>query len=510
MHSNIDSAQAYQLLMRAPVAICLLSVPDYVIELVNPHMLAIWDRSPDITGKKITDVFAEVHQQGFAKMLEHVVTTGSPVQVNEREVVIIRNGKRDHLFVNFAFQPHYDGDGNLRGVLAVATEVTDQVLARNMLAQAEERSRLAVEAASLGSYELDLDTGVVTASRRFNEIFGFPSGTKQADYAALLHPDDVGIRRMAHETALKTGNLSYEARICLPGGAERWVRVTGRILFDHLHKPARLLGITQDITEQKVTSAHLTTLVADRTKELELANQRLARSNAELEQFAFVTSHDLQEPLRKIQMFSSILLEKAGRLDDLKVYTQKISAAANRMTTLITDLLEYSRLSETTPDFTDVDLNKVIEHIESDFELLIEQKNALITVEPLQTIPGIKSQLSQLFYNLIGNALKFSSTDRKPLIRIHGEVIMREKTPGDEQTGYYKIDVRDNGIGFDQQYADKIFVVFQRLTSAASYSGHGIGLAICNKIVTNHNGYIYANSTQGEGATFTVLLPLKQ
>ncbi|RYY24639.1 MAG: PAS domain S-box protein [Chitinophagaceae bacterium] len=507
--NNIESSQAYHLLMRAPVAICLLSVPGFVIEMVNPPMLEIWDRKADIVGKKLTDVFTEVHQQGFARMLERVVATGEVVTVKEREAVIIRNGHRDHLFANFVFQPNYDANGIITGVLAVATEVTEQVLARNKIAQAEETSRLAVDAASLGAYEVNMETGHITASPRFNEIFGLNSATRHADYAALIHPDDNLLRKQAHENSLVTGNLSYEARIIRPDGNERWIKATGRLLYDNNHKPARLLGIVQDITEQKRFSTHLTTLIADRTNELEIANQRLARSNAELEQFAFVTSHDLQEPLRKIQMFSSILLEKSAGHDDLRQYTRKIADSAKRMTTLITDLLEYSRLSDVAPDFTDVNLNDLFDQIRSDFELLIEQKNATVSVEPLLPVPGIKSQLSQLFYNLVGNALKFSAQNRVPAIHVRGEVVVRPGEDGSEPPKYYRVDVQDNGIGFDQQYAEKIFVVFQRLSSAATYSGHGIGLAICNKIATNHNGLIYANGIPGEGATFSVLLPLK-
>src|SRR5687768_3441395 len=230
MNNKIDSSQAYQLLMRAPVAICLLSVPDYVIELVNPPMLELWDRKQDIVGKKLTEVFTEVHQQGFAKMLEHVVSTGQIFHVKEREVVIIRNGVRDRLFVNFVFQPNVDADGTITGILAVATEVTDQVLARIKIAQAEETSRLAVDAASLGSYEVNMETGQITVSPRFNEIFGVSTTSARADYAAMIHADDQENRLRAHETSLITGNLNYEARINRPDGSERWIKATGRLL----------------------------------------------------------------------------------------------------------------------------------------------------------------------------------------------------------------------------------------------------------------------------------------
>ncbi|RYG02733.1 MAG: hypothetical protein EOO02_09945, partial [Chitinophagaceae bacterium] len=292
----------------------------------------------------------------------------------------------------------------------------------------------------------------------------------------------------------------------------RWIRVSGRMLYDIHHTPIRLLGIVQDITEQKTHSIKLTDRISERTKELEIANAQLARSNAELEQFAYVTSHDLQEPLRKIQMFSSILIGKSKSNEGALEYTRKISDSAKRMTSLITDLLDYSRLSQQDPVFSKIDLNKTIRNITQDFELLLEQKNAVINCGMLAVVPGIPAQLNQLFYNLIGNALKFAEPGRNPIINVTGGLLSTAKRADhselNESKDYFEISVADNGIGFEQQYAERIFVVFQRLNMSPDYGGHGIGLAMCSRIVTNHNGLIYARSSPGEGAVFTVILPL--
>ena len=507
-----DYRQAFQLLMRAPVAICMLKLPDFVIELANPPMLGLWDRDSTAIGKKITEVFTEVDQQGFNKMLAYVVSTGNTFHEHERPVVIIRNGKRDEIYANFVFQPHYNDAGDMVGVLAVANEVTAQVLARKAILHAEETTRLALDAALLGSYEVNLETEEIAVTPRFSQIFGLDAAGQRSGYANVIHPDDVAARLQAHKTSLETGYLEYEARVIWKDNSVHWIRATGRVLYDHDRKPVRLLGIVQEITREKEFSAELTARIAERTKELELANQQLARSNAELEQFAYVTSHDLQEPLRKIQMFSSILLSKTEAKLDASTYTRKISESAQRMTSLITDLLDYSRLSQVEPTFSQIDLNKVLANVLGDFELMIEQKQAVVTCTHLKAIPGIPAQINQLFFNLIGNALKFSHPDRKPQIHISGNVLTAQKKAVFEALqptkSYYEISFTDNGIGFDQQYADRIFVVFQRLNMSPDYSGHGIGLAICNKIVSNHNGVIYAKGTTNQGAVFTVILPL--
>ena len=506
--------QAFRLLMHAPVAICMLRLPDFVIELANPPMLQLWDRDANAVGKKITEVFTEVVLQGFDKLLHYVVTTGNTFHEHERPVVIVRNGKRDEVFANFVFQPYYSDTGKMIGVLAVASEVTAQVRARKAIAKAEETTRLAVDAARLGSYEVNLETQEMTVTPRFVQIFGLETAGERSDYTDTIHPEDLENRLAAHELSLKTGNLEYEARVIWKDKSVHWIRATGRVLYDHSGKPVRLLGIVQDITEEKRSSAELETRIAERNKELELANQQLARSNAELEQFAYVTSHDLQEPLRKIQMFSSILLNKPEAKSDASGYTRKISDSAKRMTSLITDLLDYSRLSQVEPTFSDIDLNKILLNVLGDFELLIEQKQAEVKSNELSPIPGIPTQINQLFYNLIGNALKFSHPGRSPKINITGKLLPAETRNKFENlppaNGYYEISFADNGIGFNQLYADRIFVVFQRLNMSPDYTGHGIGLAICNKIVSNHNGIIYAKGKADDGAVFTVILPLNK
>lgn len=245
-------------------------------------------------------------------------------------------------------------------------------------------------------------------------------------------------------------------------------------------------------------------------RKLKDLNENLLRSNRELEQFAYITSHDLQEPLRKIQTFVDLIERSPEDETALKRYLEKISSCASRMSLLITDVLSYSRLIRTDERMREVDLNETLEFVKSDFEFLIEEKKAEIRSVKLPTVKGFPLQLQQLFANLISNSIKFC--ERRPVIEITSErvsdVHAREKHGLDDHTEYVQLIFKDNGIGFDQQYADKLFTIFQRLNHKNVYAGSGIGLALCKRIVENHHGSIEASGVPDEGATFKIFLPL--
>lgn len=265
--------------------------------------------------------------------------------------------------------------------------------------------------------------------------------------------------------------------------------------------------VTRDLTERKMAEDQL----LRSARKLEQKNAELVHSNNELEQFAYVASHDLQEPLRKIQAFSSLLEKSLNDPTEAKKYFDKITSAASRMSVLIRDLLNYSKLSKSDEKLTPTDLNQVLKEVLTDFELLIREKEAEIHTAPLPVIMGIPHQLHQLFLNLISNALKFSRIP--PVIEISSERILPSalERAGNLRTDkkYVQISVKDNGIGFDPQYSEKIFTIFQRLNTRNSYSGTGIGLALCRKIVENHHGSISAMGEPDKGAVFRVILPLE-
>lgn len=260
-----------------------------------------------------------------------------------------------------------------------------------------------------------------------------------------------------------------------------------------------------DITSMKTAEKQL----KNANKKLKDLNENLMRSNKELEQFAYITSHDLQEPLRKIQTFVDLIERQPDDAAALKRYLEKISYCASRMSLLITDVLSYSRLIRTDEMMSETDLNQVLHDVKSDFEFLIEERKAVINAVDLPTVKGYPLQLHQLFSNLISNSIKFCETI--PQIDITYERVSddeaRRMKELDESHRYVKLIFKDNGIGFDQQYADKVFTIFQRLNHKKLYAGSGIGLALCKRIAENHRGTIIATGVPDKGATFVVYLP---
>lgn len=252
--------------------------------------------------------------------------------------------------------------------------------------------------------------------------------------------------------------------------------------------------------------------VRDRTKELVQANKELELNNIELQQYASVASHDLQEPLRKIMTFANMLADRYMRDNpDAEQLLKRILASSERMRSLINDLLNYSKLSVVSP-FISADLNHIVEETIADLELSINEKGAQVIVEHLPQAEVIPGQMRQVFQNIISNALKFSQKDTQPVIKIWAERIdKKDPTSLSNSMGeYLRICVQDNGIGFDEMFLEKIFTLFQRLHGRTEYEGTGIGLAIVKKIIDKHNGLITAKSAEGEGTTFIIVLPIKQ
>ena len=264
-------------------------------------------------------------------------------------------------------------------------------------------------------------------------------------------------------------------------------------------------SLKEEIEFRKQAEILLEKKVEERTSELRKSNQRLEQSNRELEQFAYIASHDLQEPLRKIQTFSNVALQR--HLDEkpkMKSYLQKISSSANRLRDLVTDLLNYSRISAEEV-FTKTDLNRVLEETLTDLEY-----QCIIHIDPLPEVEVIPSQMRQVFQNLITNSLKFSREHVPCKILIKADLIERKElnSPVSERGAYCRISISDNGIGFNNEYNNRIFKIFKRLNHSDLYEGSGIGLAIVKKIIERHDGFIYASGKENEGATFVIIIPV--
>jgi PAS domain S-box-containing protein len=275
--------------------------------------------------------------------------------------------------------------------------------------------------------------------------------------------------------------------------------------FENFYIP--LKNLEQEVYGVLLVGHDITDLIKTKDK-LEKLNSELLKSNRDLEQFAYIASHDLQEPLRKIQTFTQLLLEQKDPIKQ-EIYQHKINQAAGRMQQLIRDVLNFSRINNNGDAFKSTNLNEIVINLLSDFELLIKEKKVKIEFGQLPTIPAIPLQMTQLFSNLISNSIKYN--ERQPEIHIQAHHLGEEELknhPRLEQHGnYVQIKFSDNGIGFDNEFREQIFQIFQRLHGKNTYSGTGIGLALCKKIVENHQGIIFADSQPGIGTVFTIILP---
>lgn len=378
--------------------------------------------------------------------------------------------------------------------------------AEDALRVSDERFRLITRATNDAIWDWDLTTNELWWNEGFQKLFGYgleEVGSDIDSWTKRLHPED--FERVDHDIhqAIQSGQLNWagEYRFRRKDGTYAFVKDRGYVVYDEGGKPIRMLGSMMDMTERKLAE-----------KQLSLFNEKLQQSNRELQDFAYVASHDLQEPLRKVQAFADRLSSKyASSLEGTGLdYLERMRGAAERMQKLIQDLLTFSRVSTKTQPFVTVNLNAIVSEVLSDLEISIEQTGATVSVEELPAFEADPMQIRQLMQNLIGNALKFRRPDVPPVVKISGRVGVPDL--GDDRLieGSCEIYVEDNGIGFDERYLDRIFTVFQRLHGRSEYDGSGIGLAVCRKIAERHNGFVTAQSIPGSGATFIVTLPIKQ
>jgi PAS domain S-box-containing protein len=389
----------------------------------------------------------------------------------------------------------------------------DLAASRGALSESEERYRTITETASDAIITIDEASRVLFVNRAAEKVFGYGAGEMTGQPLTMLMPDYL---RHVHEAGLKryveTGrrHISWEG-VEVPGLHKDGREIPLEVSFGEFVKGGAhyFTGVVRDITERKraeaaLREAHdeLEARVEERTRELASANRELERSNRELQDFAFVASHDLQEPLRKIQAFGDLLHGQyaAALGEEGRDFLARMQNAARRMHVLINDLLAFSRVTTKAQPFAPVDLNRVAREVLEDLEARVRQTGGRVEVGPLPTVEADALQMRQLLQNLIGNALKFHRPGEPPAVAVRAEAV------GD---GHCRLTVEDNGIGFDEKYLDRIFTPFQRLHARGEYEGTGMGLAVCRKIVERHGGQITARSRPGAGTTFIVTLPLK-
>ena len=516
-----NSAEQFRVMVeQAPVAMAHFSGPEFVITLANERVLEYWGRQREqVINKPLFSALPEASGQGFEELLMGVYTTGNRFVAKELPVNLERNGQVERTYINFVYEPFRRSDGTITGVTVACLEVTDQVLSRRKIEETEASLRGAMDLAELGAWELNAVTNQVTYSDRIKYWFGF-AGNEISERVVYgpIHEEDRSRVEAAIRNALRPGSSGLyqeEYRVVeQQTGYQRIVHAQGKTFFDEQGDPVKLSGTAQDITQYRLLQHDLEQQVELRTQQLQASVRDLKRSNQNLQQFAYVASHDLQEPLRKIQSFGDILRSQyADQLGEGVDHLQRMQTAASRMSVLIRDLLTYSRITTQQEATASVSLSAVVGAVLSNLEVVIGETGAQVSVETLPTVQGDDSQLGQLFQNLLSNALKFRRSGVSPAIRIRAQRVAAANLPAAVRPtqvaeGYHCIEVADNGIGFDDKYVERIFQVFQRLHGRSAFAGTGIGLAICEKVAANHGGGITAMSKPGQGATFSVYLPV--
>lgn len=468
-----------------------------IIESFNPACERIFGyKATEVMGKNVKMLMPEPYHGEHDGYLKNYLTTGDAKIIGTAGREVTARRKDGVIFpIDLSISSFVLEDGqHFSGIIR---DISARKEAESQLRQSKERYDLAVSGSSVGVWDWDVKTSELYWSPLFRHMLGITDMDFRPEYLSFetrLHPEDkekTVAALMAH-ISIPNNPVPYEAeyRIRREDGSYIWFYAKGQALWDSEGKATRVAGSVLDITARKEAEQRMEHIV-----------QALTESNAQLERFAYICSHDLQEPLRMITNYTQRLEKHLGNsLDDKgQHYMQYVFDGAQRARQLINDVLTLARIGSENKAFEAVDCNEVMERIAADLQERIREEQATLTYDALPVVQGHKIYVVQVFQNLIGNALKFKSD--KP-IAIH---------IGSEQKGaYWQFSITDNGIGIDPEYQEKIFEIFQRLHSRDKYPGTGIGLAIVKKIIDRHGGRIWVHSAPGKGSTFYFTLPHMQ
>lgn len=486
-----------------PGAIAVMDISSFRLSYINDQFAEVFKFSKEeilSTGFTFRELIDEANLERFKLQLDSV--KNSPSQHNKYVVYLLRDGNNE-VKPYYVYAAPIKGHPDLYHILTIPDLSSwafpfNSFDTRDLFLQQLETERY-------GAFEWLLDSQKVFWTDTLYDIYEIDRGTfiDRQKVSTFTHPDDSKKGKVAVQRAVETnGKIDLEMKIITGKKNIKVVKVLAKIINNDEGTPVKLVGSVKDVTAQRRIEQDLKRKV-----------EELNRSNRELEEFAYVASHDLQEPLRKISTFSDRLSEKYSDVltGEGLMYLDRMMASADNMRNLINNLLEFSRVTRDTQPFTEVDLNDVLQQAKNGLELAIEETGTKIDSSELPVIHGSASQLGQLFTNILSNAIKFRKQDEPSYIKIQSEPVSEEEVIRhhlNHDMDYCKLTVKDNGIGFENEYATRIFQIFQRLNGKSEYPGSGIGLAICKRIVEHHHGIISADGEEGKGATFTMILPL--
>lgn len=447
-----------------------------------------------LVGKRYLELFPLSKQNGLFALKVNVVETGEPIQ---KEVWYDRTGNEGWYNVSIVKL-------GTNGIVQTFANITETKQSKELLKRSAQRFETVINSSQAGMFTLQ------PIKDEKGEVIDFRFGIVNqavASYIGQTAEVLTGSLGSTYFPAYKTNGLFNIYKDNYLTGTPYDFDFHYEDGYDVFFK----INVVKMQDEVLVTFTDHTQLKRLQ-RELELKVDELERSNTNLEEFAYAASHDLQEPLRKIRYFSERLRKEfsTSLSAETAKMLERMDSATVRMKSLIDDLLAYSRASMAPSDFKDVNLSSLVQQVLQDFEASINETGAIISVSHLPTVQGDERQLRQLFQNLISNALKYRKPETTPEVSISSikpDKINSSVSTGLQEDKYFQIEVKDNGIGFEQEYADKIFQVFQRLHGRSEYEGTGVGLAIAKKVILNHKGFITAESEPGKGARFTILLP---
>ena len=478
MNNNLKQSESRfrNLVQQAPVGICVIRAGDLTVDEVNDAYLElVGKKREEFAHRTIWEAVPEA-AEAYAPIMNQVIKTGVPFVANEHELHLVRKGVTEQVFVNFVYEPVKQSDGLVSEILVVGIEITEQVIARRLIQDAEERSRLAVDAAEIGTFDLDIPTSAMLTSQRFNHIFGFDRHVAREVFAAAIHPEDLKIRDRAFDEAIASGKLIYEARVLHADQSVHWIRVQGKVYYNEQKQPMRILGTVLDITELK-------------------------RLQQQKDDFISIASHELKTPITSLRASIQLM----NRMKDMPAAEGRIAKlieqadkSMQKVIILIDDLLNVSRMNEGQLQLSKTQftlshlLNQCCQHVRmgGNYNLIFQGDENL-------TVYADEHRIDQVVVNFINNAVKYAPGSKDIYLTV------------ERQGNMARIAVKDTGPGIDPEKQAHLFNRYYRADyTDYQTSGLGLGLYISSEIIKKHGGNIGVESEPGKGSSFWFTLPL--